>query len=286
MLVIAWLLGRASDGLAVMLSLLVMLLLGWINRAMAAAPSDAPQWIPAFAFMLLYALPGMTVALAAVLVISGTKQLPSKQADALDPGRRSWPQAILRFGLAGLLLAGLAYTILWGSIWDQTNDGLTGIWFTTQAILVAIGAGVLMTFVLKGRQVILAAVFLLGVPVIMILAFSLGWRISNREITAGRAARLQRAVERFHAREQWYPATLDELTPQDLLWIPGPVILSGEGWCYQGGQGYYRLGAFYRDHFSTPLLVKIYAEGGTPPETGWECGDRLAEMKTRYDLPP
>jgi hypothetical protein len=285
-LVIAWLLGRASDGLAVMLSLLAMLLLGWINWYMAAGPSKAPQWIPAFAFTMLYALPGMAVALAAVLVISGMKQLSPKPVEWFSPGGPTWPRAVLRFGLAGLLLAGLAYTILWGSIWDQTNDGLTGIWFTTQAVLVAIGAGVLMTFVLKGRQVRVAAIFLLGVPVVMILALSQGWHNSNREITAGRAARLQRAVERFHAREQWYPATLDELTPQDLLWIPGPVILSGEGWCYQGGQGYYRLGAFYRDYFSTPLLVKIYAQAGTPPATGWECGERLAEMKARYDLPP
>jgi hypothetical protein len=236
--------------------------------------------------MMLSALPGMTVALAAVLVISGTKQLPSRQADAPDPGRRSWLRAILRFGLAGLLLAGLAYTILWGSIWDQTNDGLTGIWFTTQAILVAIGAGVLMTFVLKGRQVVLSAVFLLGVPVLAILAFSVGWRISNLEITAGRAARLQRAVERFYAREQWYPGSLGELTPQDLLWVPGPVVLQGEAWCYQGGADYYRLGAFYRDFFSSPLLVKIYAQAGTPPAVGWECGERLAEMKARYDMLP
>lgn len=285
-LVLAWLLGRASDGLALSLSLLAILLLGWINKDMAAGPSDAPRWIPAFAFGLLYALPGVTVVLAAVLVISGMKQLPSDKTDAPGSAKRSWPCAILRFGLAALLLAGLAYTILWGSIWDKTNDGLSGIWFTTQAILVSIGVGVLMTFVLKGRQVRVAAVFLLGVPVIMILAFSLGWRTSNKEITAGRAARIQRAVERFYAREQAYPVTLDDLTPRDLPWIPGPVILQGESWCYQGGADYYRLGAFYRDFFSTPLLVKIYAEEGTPPETGWECGERLAEMKARYDISP
>jgi hypothetical protein len=285
-LIIAWLLGRASDGLAVILSLIVVLLLGWINRSMAAGPSDAPQWIPAFAFVMLYALPGMTVALAAVLVILGLKQLAPYPAESFGSNAPSWSRAILRFGLASLLLVGLAYTILWGSVWDQTGDGLTGIWFTTQAILVSIGAGVLITFLLKGRQVLVAAVFLLGVPVIMILAFSLGLRISNLEITAARAARLQRAVERFHGRYGWYPGSLDELTPRDLLWIPGPVILQGEAWCYQGDQNYYRLGAFYREFFSLPLLLKVYAQAGMPPETGWECGDRLAEMKARYDLLP
>lgn len=284
-LVAAWLLGRASDVLLVALSLLTLLLLGWINRDMAAGPSNASQWIPGFAFAMLYALPGATVALAAVLVISGMKQLPSSKTEAPGSGGRSWPRAILRFTLAALLLAGLAYTIFWGSIWDQTTDGLTGIWFTTQAILVSIGAGVLMTFALKGRPVRVGAIFLLGVPAVMILAFSQGWGISNREITAGRAARIQRAVERYYAREERYPAALGELTPRDLLWIPQPVILAGEGWCYQGGVDYFRLGAFYRDYFSTPLLVKIYAQAGTPPETGWECGERLAEMKARYDIP-
>jgi len=71
-----------------------------------------------------------------------------------------------------------------------------------------------------------------------------------------------------------------------LLYMPVPFILPGEDWCYQGAADYYRLGAFYRDFFGSPLSLKIYAQAGTPPETGWECGERLAEMKTRYDPPP
>lgn len=283
----AWLLGRVSDGLAVVLSLLALLSLIWLNRLIAASPSVVyPSWFQVFRPVMGFALPGIVVTLAAVLVISGMKQLPFRPAEAPGSGGKSWLPALLRFGLAALLVAGLAYTILWASIWDQTSDGLAGIWFTMQASLVAIGAGVLITFVLRGRQALAAAVFLLGVPLILILSFSWGWKISNVQVTAGRAARIQRAVERFYAREHWYPASLGELTPQDLLWIPGPVILQGEGWCYQGGADFYRLGTFYRDFFSLPLSLRIYAQAGTPPETGWECADRLAEMKARYDPPP
>jgi hypothetical protein len=259
---------------------------GWVNLGTINNYLDvSPPWFQAFFSVIFSALPGMTVALAVVLVISGMKQLPTGQVEPPDSDRPNWFQAASRFSLAGLLLAALSFSIFWSSIWDQTSDGLTGIWFTTQACLVAIGAGVLMTYILKNRQGLSAAFFLIGVPIILILTFTMGWRISNLEITAERAARVQRAVERYYAREQGYPATLDELTPWDLLWIPGPVILQGEGWCYQGGGDSYRLGSFYRDFFSSPLAVKIYAQAGTPPETSWDCDKRLAEMKARYDIP-
>jgi hypothetical protein len=235
---------------------------------------------------LLVIAPILAVALSALLVTLGIKRLPAGQGDPPKSTIRAWLPAFLLFGLAFLLLACLAFTILWGSIWDQTSDGLLGIFLSVYCSLVSIGAGVLMTFTLSGRQRIASLVFLILVPLLLFQAFSLGWRISNLEITAGRAARLQRAVERFYAREEKYPVTLDELTPRDLLWIPGPVILEGEGWCYQGGADYYRLGAFYREFFSLPLSLKVYAQAGTPPEIGWECGDRLAEMKARYDIPP
>jgi hypothetical protein len=199
---------------------------------------------------------------------------------------RAWLSAILRFGLALLLLAGLIYTILWGSVWDQTYDGMTGIILSVFCSLVSIGAGVLMAFTLTGKLRIASLIFLIVVPVLLFQGFNLGWQISNLEITARRAARIQRAVERFHARQQAYPAALDDLIPRDLLWLPEPVILKGEGWCYQGGGDYYRLGAFYRDFFSSPLSVKVYAQAGSPPFAGWECAARLWEMKARYDWPP
>ena len=82
-----------------------------------------------------------------------------------------------------------------------------------------------------------------------------------------------------------YPKELGELVPKQLLWIPEPVILRGEGWCYQGDRNYYRLGAFFREYFSTPLSLHIYASAGNLPDEGWACEQRLAEMKARYDPP-
>jgi len=284
---ITWLAGRRSDALAIGLSILVLALLSLYNRRIALGyPLSGPGWVQ-IAYSLLGFVPLIVVALSASLFTSGIKRIPAAQGDHPKSAFRAWSPALLRFGLAMLLLAGLIYTILWGSIWDQTSDGMTGIVLSWFCSLVSIGAGVLMAFSLSGRQRIASLIFLIVVPVLLFQGFTLGWQISNLELTAGRAARIQRAVERFHARQQTYPAALDDLIPRDLLWLPEPVILKGEGWCYQGGGDYYRLGAFYRDFFSSPLSVKVYAQAGSPPFAGWEeCAARLWEMKARYDWPP
>ena len=285
-LVVTWKVAGRTDTLAIGLSVLALALLGlYYRRIVIGYPLSGPLWTQTV-YRWLGIVPMLAVALSALLVTLGIQRLPARQGDHPNSTLRTWLPAFLRFGLAFLLLACLAGTILWGSIWDQTSDGLLGILLSVYCSLVSIGAGVLMTFTLSGRQRYASLVFLILVPLLLFQAFTLGWRISNTDVTARRAARIQRAVERFYAREERYPAVLEELIPSDLLWIPGPVILQGEDWCYQGGQDYYRLGAFYRDFFSLPLLVKIYAQAGTPPETGWECGERLAEMKARYDMPP
>ena len=107
-----------------------------------------------------------------------------------------------------------------------------------------------------------------------------------QSITDGHAARIQQAVESFHARAGRYPSTLGELVPRDLVWVPGPVILQGEDWCYQGSADYYRLGTFYREYFSEPLSFRIYASAGSPPAGSWACADRLGALKARHDPQP
>jgi hypothetical protein len=280
---ITWLISGRSDALAIELSIAAVLLLGLYNRSeVMGYPISDSNWVQA-ASRLLGFVPLMVVALSALLFTLGIKRIPAAQGDHPRSAFQAWYPALLRFGLAILLLAGLIYTILWGSIWDRPSDGMTGLVLSWFCSLVSIGAGVLMAFTLFGRQRIASLVFLIVVPVLLFQGFNLGWRISNLEITAGRATRIQRAVEHFYEREERYPKTLDELTPRDLLWIPGPVILQGESWCYQGGTHYYRLGAFYRDFIGLPLSVKVYAQAGMPPAAGWECAARLAEMKARYD---
>ena len=283
---ITWLAGRRSDALAIGLSILVLALLSLYNRRIALGyPLSGPGWVQ-IAYSLLGFVPLIVVALSASLFTSGIKRIPAARGDHPRSAFRAWSPTFLRFGLAILLLAGLIYTILWGSIWDRPSDGMMGILLSVFCSLVSIAAGVLMAFTLSGKQRIASLVFLIVVPLLLFQGYNLGWQISNLEITAGRATRIQRAVEHFYEREERYPETLDELTPRDLLWIPGPVILQGEGWCYQSGRYYYRLGAFYRDFIGLPLSLKIYAQVGLPPAAGWECEARLPEMKDRYNWSP
>ncbi len=260
---ITWLVGGRSDALAIGLSIAAIPLLSLYNRSAGMGyPISDSKWVQA-GDSLLGIVPFMVVALSASLITSGIKRIPAAQGDHPKSAFRAWSPTFLRFGLAILLLAGLIYTILWGSIWDQPSDSMIGIVLSWFCSLVSIGAGMLMAFTLSGRQRIASLIFLIVVPVLLFQGFTLGWQISNLEITAGRATRIQRAVERFHDRKKRTRQLWMNLTPRDLLWLPGPVILKGEGWCYQAGEDYYRLGAFYRDFFSSPLSVKVYAQAGS-----------------------
>ncbi len=288
LLAAAWALVGRFEALGVALSLVCLVLLALSNVLPLVYPDLQPSTWLCLPFVLsFFFLPGLAVALAAALISTGLRLLPRPE-NAGRPGAvpASWFPAVLRLGLAALLLGTLAYTILWASIWDQTSDGLGGIAYSTQAALIAIAAGMLMGVTSTGWRRSAGLAFAVLIPVVMFGMFDYGWDVSYHAITAARAARIRRAVERFHARDGRYPEELRELVPRDLLWIPRPVILQGHGWCYQGGQGYYRLGAFYREYFGTPLSLRIYASAGSAPESVWACEEKLAELKARHDPPP
>lgn len=289
LLAAVWVLVGTSDALVIALSVASLVLLALFNTAWLVIPDlQPPPWLRIPFVILLFALPGLVVALAAVLISAGLRLLPRPE-NVSQPGAATAFRfrAVWRLGLAALLLGYLAYTILWASIWDQTSDGLVGgVVLSMLAGLIAIAAGMLMGVTATGWRRSAGLAFAVLVPLLMFGAFDYGGDVSYHAITEARAARIQRAVERFHARDGRYPEELRELVPRDLLRISRPIILQGRGWCYQGGQDYYRLGAFYREYFSSPLSLYIYASAGTPPESGWACEEKLAELKARYDPPP
>jgi hypothetical protein len=284
LLAAAWALVGRFEALGVVLSLVCLVLLALFNALPLVAPDlQPPTWL-GISFFVSH---GLAVALAAALISAGLRLFPQPR-NAGQPGAApsSWFPAVLRLGLAVLLLGCLAYTILWASIWDQTSDGIGGIFLSILAGPVAIAAGMLMGVTATGWRRSAGLAFAVLVPVLMFGAFDYGRDVSYHAITEARAARIQHAVERFHARDGRYPEELRELVPRDLLWIPRPVILQGRGWCYQGGQDHYRLGTFYREYFSTPLSLRIYASAGSAPESVWACEEKMAELKARHDPQP
>jgi hypothetical protein len=245
--------------------------------------------------MLAYAFPVLVVALPAVLIHRTLKPAVQKNIIAADsdhpeaiqpstPARQHGLAQILQLGMAAFLLGGLIYTIYWSSIWDHTSDGLGGIFLALYGAMTGVGAGMLMSIFSSGWRRLAGLLFLVLVPLLLFQAFNRGWRVSYHAITEERAATITTALERFHARTGAYPQVLGELTPRDLLILPQPVILRGESWCYQGISDSYRLGAAFREYFSSPLSIRIYASAGEPLASAWECDARLEELKAIYDV--
>jgi hypothetical protein len=169
----------------------------------------------------------------------------------------------MRFGFAGVLLGFLAYLIAWASIWDQTSDGLVGVMFSMWVSLTAIAAGILMGFTASNWHRSSGLIFALLVPLLLFGAFRYGWAVSYHEITDKRANQIQHAIESFHIENGTYPEELRELVPNYLFWIPEPVILRGESWCYQGGREFLAVGC---------LLSGILQHSPLPPNIcfGWQ----------------
>ncbi|MCK6584606.1 MAG: hypothetical protein L6Q49_16045 [Anaerolineales bacterium] len=276
---IGWALGRRHPRLAVILSLFSIAILLYTHWTMTHPLDYNDPNVRVFGMVLyfpLFVIPGLSVVMSAVLLTGSLAQ------DDESPSRFH-RTARIAFG-AGLILY-LAYIIYLGSVWDQTDDGLFGLFFTQPSAITAIGAGMIMILILRGKSRLAGIFFMIVVPILLNQSFEAGWRVSYHEITEGRAERIASALDQFHAREGNYPESLNELTPRDLLFIQQPVILAGEEWCYESGGNYYRLAAFYREFFSAPVSLRLYESAGEVPSSPMPCEERLAEMKGKYYSP-
>ena len=286
-LALGWGLGTRYGWLAITLSLLSLGMFFLLNQLMRNPPTfstDPPSPVIRFLFLFAYSvIPSLTVVMSAVLMTTNLQPTGTRGGNAaLNRSRR---MRVFKFGFAFILVIYLAHTIFWGSVWDQTSDGLFGGFVLQQAGIIAIGVGMVMTVTLRGKNRFAGLLFILVAPVLLYQSFETGWRVSYHEITERRAARIAESLAQFYARKSHYPETLQELTPRDLLFIQQPVILAGEEWCYQGGGDYYRLAAFFREFFGSPVSLREYEAAGEPPAGSWGCEERLAGMKDRYYSP-
>lgn len=276
---IGWALGRRHQRLAVILSLFSLAVLLYTNWIMTHPPDyDDPnvRLLGMVFFVPLYVIPGLSVVMSAVLLTDSLMQ----DEESLN----RFHQAVKIALGAGLILF-LGYTIHWGSIWDHTDDGLTGLFLVQPSAITAIGAGMLMTLAMQSRQRLVGMLFMIVAPILLQQSFERGWRVSYHEITEGRAERIAGALDQFHLREGYFPESLDALTPRDLLFIQRPMILAGEEWCYESGENHYRLAAFYREFFSAPVSLRLYESAGDVPSGPMPCEERLVEMKEKYYSP-
>lgn len=274
LLVVVWALGRRFRITAVLFAVLLLLALYGMNGFFDLPPGEQTPFSNALGMLFwatIFLLPGLAVAGAAVLLVNALRA-PDGRISAVRRG--------LSILLALALLGYLAYSIFWASVWDQTSDGLGGLFLMISSAPVAVAAGMVMTFALNGRRQVAGLLFIVLVPLLLYLSLVRGWDVSYHAITEARAERIAQSLEEYKQREGVYPATLDALTPRYLLRMPQPVEMRGESWCYQGGDDFFRLGAFAREYFSTPVELRVYHSAGEPNST-WSCEERLLEM--RYD---
>ncbi|MCL5995983.1 MAG: hypothetical protein M1546_08000 [Chloroflexi bacterium] len=217
-LAIVWALARSSGALVAVVSALTLAGLALLNQDTLYSTTALPDWLRLPFAVLMSVLPGAVVPLAAVLFSTGLQRLPQPQK--INQGisaLRPWAPVLLRLGLALLLLGYYVYTIVWLSIWDQTSDGLGGVWLSTQAQLVSVGAGMFMVMSTTGKRRAAGAIFAVLVPLLVTQANRWGWDVSYHALTEERAAHIRSAVESYHARNGRYPEALGELVPRDLL---------------------------------------------------------------------
>ena len=126
-LAFVWVFVGKFDALGAALSLAALIILAFFNFGYLEDLSSIPNWLHFPFGLLMFSLPGLVVALAAVWITSGLKSFSdSKETQKAGKAPTFWFPALLRFGLAVVLLGYLAYTTFWASIWDQTSDGLGG----------------------------------------------------------------------------------------------------------------------------------------------------------------
>jgi len=147
----------------------------------------------------------------------------------------------------------------------------------------ALLSGVTLSITLSGKMKWTGFLYSLLIPGLMIAVSARAQGVDFRQLTEARAERVTQAIESYYAREGHYPQDLRQLTPRHALWLPGPVIIYGQDWCYDGGDDYYRLGYVDREHWSDPRLIgRIYRTKGDVPDLHGMCEEEVAAIQKRY----
>lgn len=189
--------------------------------------------------------------------------------------------AAIALGLSALLLAKVLYNLYWFTVWDNTDDSLGYIWLIIP-ILAALFSSEILLITLPGRTKVASILYLVIIPGLMILVSARAQRVDFRQLTVERAEQVSQALETYYSQEGRYPQDLQHLTPGYVLSLPAPVIISGQNWCYDGGDDYYRLGYVYREHWSDPRLIgQVYGTKGELPDLNRMCEGEVVALQER-----
>jgi hypothetical protein len=189
------------------------------------------------------------------------------------------PALILLLGI--LILFKALHNVYWLTVWDKTTDPLGYLWLFFP-IVAAVLSGILLFALLSEKMKAAGLIYAVLVPALLIAVSTSAQLVDLHMLTKERAERVVQAIERYHARTGRYPQNLDQLRPWYAPLLPGPVIIFGQDWCYDGGENYYRLGYIDRQHWSDPRLIgRIHKTAGVLPDLGPICAQEAAALAAR-----
>ena len=240
----------------------------------------------------LFYTPGWVMAFSAVLFTLAIQSLTINAAP--QPVVRRIGQSLVSALTAISLVACFSFLVYWISVWDQTSDSLGGSILSLIAGLSAVAAG--MFSVHENRSIKPAWRWVSGLGFALFVALSIifvtqqGHAVNYQQATHENAGKIAAALEKYRQQRGQYPDDLTELVPFQLTILPKPILIKGEGWCYQAWQSQagqsFALGALYREWFNSPVEIRIYASRGSPTSDEWACTDQLAAYQNRHQPGP
>jgi hypothetical protein len=282
-LYIAWKWGNRFSFLFGILAILYLAIFNVLEMGSLPLPLETmPGWKVVLGLLAYLTIPGFVIPVMAIL----TANILDRFSTGNETGSVARRPIIGRLVFVLVLYGCLLYSFYWLWLWDGIDDGIRGLLMIVASVMTAISACLVMVMTISGWRRWAGPVFaiLVTVPLYLVVISGMGMEgnVSNYTITEERAARIQEAIESHRAKTGSYPLSLAELVPRELWRISLPMIMPGQNWCYESGADYYRLGAVYREHWSSPYReVRVYASGGNIPEGDWECDARLAEAMSQ-----
>jgi len=247
-----------------------------------------PQPVVTLLSITIFLMLPLALVVAAVLLQSGVSLYNEwRKAGAVEdraPGAKraqAGRAAAAVFLLSALLILKTLQNFYWLVVWDSTTDGLQYFWLFVP-VMAALFAGVLLFIDLQGWTRWAGLMYALLIPALLLAVYAGAQRVDFRQLTEERAGRVSQAIESYYARQGSYPQDLRQLVPRYLLALPGPVIINGQSWCYDGGETFYRLGYVDRGHWSSPILTgRVYKANGAAPALPPICDQEIAALRKR-----
>lgn len=289
-----WQARKLRDNQLLIIGLVVLLGLFWPTSSIIESDRfyhyRLPQPFLSILDTLVFCWFLLALILAAVLFYRGIQ----KVHDRLNPqtagegenrpadSRAGWKPAWM-FGLSALLLGMFLHNLAGLLMWDNTTDSLDVLWLMLPS-LVCLMCGITLLISLPGKSKLAGLVFVFLLPFLMWVVCFPAENFDFRTLTRERGERITYAIDTYFQREGHYPQSLGQLVPRDLRAVDRPFIVNGQNWCYDAGEGYYRLGYVDREHWSSPCYYeKLVSSAGDVSGLSAVCEAPLAELKAPYD---